>query len=105
MVAEIKGTGAQTLTALDPALRKVGGATPAPSTAAPKDGDVVTLTDLAARLQRLTEAVAQLPEVDQTRVAELKGAIDRGEYRIDDRQVADKLAAFERLLSGGGESR
>ena len=98
MVAEIKGSGPQTLSALDPGLRKIGGATPAAGPAATSDTEVVTLTDLAARLQRLTDAVAQLPVVDQTRVAELKKSIDSGEYRIDDKQVADKVAAFEALL-------
>ncbi len=104
MVTEIKGTGPQNVSALDSALRKVGGpAATAPADAA-KSSDVVTLTDLGARLQQLTDSVAQLPEVDKTRVAELKGAIESGNYRIDDKQVADKLTAFETQVTRGGNA-
>ena len=105
MVAEIKGTGPQSLNTVDTGLRKVGGAATVAATEPAKSSEVVTLTDLAARLQRLTDAVAQLPEVDQARVAELKGAIESGDYRIDDAKIADKLTAFEAQLSRGGPAR
>lgn len=100
MVSEIKGTGPQTtLTALDPSLRKVSGPAEPAGPAAAKEGEVVTLTDFASRLQQLSDSVAQVPEVDHTRVAELKKAIESGEYRVDDKQVADKMASFESLLT------
>jgi flagellar biosynthesis anti-sigma factor FlgM len=105
MVAEIKGTGPQNVSAVDTGLRKVGG----PSAVAPseptKTSEVVTLTDLAARLQHLTDSVAQLPEVDKVRVAELKTPIQSGDYPIDDAKIADKLTAFETQLGRGGEAR
>ncbi len=100
MVSEIKGSGlsnvAQAKATIDNTLRKAGEST-APS-AARSNTEVVTLTDLAARLQRLTESVASLPEVDQMRVAELREQIDSGTYAIDEQQIAEKLAAFEGLL-------
>ena len=105
MVAEIKGTGPQNLNAVDAGVRKLGGSAPSAVAESAQASDVVTLTDLAARLQRLTEAVAQLPDVDQARVAELKNSIESGDYRIDDRQIADKLTAFEAQLGRGGEAR
>ncbi len=105
MVAEIKGTGPQSPNAVDTGLRKVGGAATVAAQAPTQSSEVVTLTDLAARLQRLTDAVAQLPEVDQARVAELRGAIESGDYRIDDAKIADKLTAFEAQLSRGGPAR
>ena len=101
MVSEIKGPGAQSVTSVDTALRKVGGSAQPGGASSIPESEVVTLTDLAARLQRLTEAVDRLPVVDQARVAEFKQAIDNGEYRIDDRQIADKLMAFEALLTRG----
>lgn len=104
MVAEIKGTGAQNVAAVDAGLRKVGGAPAVAPTETPKSSDVVTLTDLAARLQHLTDSVAQLPEVDRVRVAELKTAIESGDYRIDDAKIADKLTAFETQLGRGGQA-
>ena len=104
MVAEIKGTGPQNVSAVDTGLRKVGGPSAVAATEPPKASEVVTLTDLAARLQRLTDSVAQLPEVDKARVAELKGAIESGDYRIDDAKIADKLTAFETQLGRSGQT-
>lgn len=104
MVSEVKGPGSRTVTPLDPAPRKVGG-TPAPGAGQASGGtDVVTLTDLAARLQRLVASVDQLPVVDQAKVAELREAIEGGSYTIDERAIAEKLSAFEALLSGAGKA-
>lgn len=103
MVAEIKGTGAQNVAAVDAGLRKVAGASTVAPAETPKSSEVVTLTDLAARLQSLTDSVAQLPEVDRVRVAELKTAIESGDYRIDDAKIADKLTAFETQLGRSGK--
>ncbi len=105
MVAEIKGTGPQNVSAVDSGLRKLGGPSVVAASEPTQASDVVTLTDLAARLQRLTESVAKLPEVDQTRVAELKTSIESGDYRIDDAKIADKLTAFETQLGRGGQVR
>jgi negative regulator of flagellin synthesis FlgM len=99
MVSEIKGPGAQSVATVDTGLRKAGGTAQSAGASSIPESEVVTLTDLAARLQRLTEAVDRLPVVDQARVAEFKQAIDNGDYRIDDRQIADKLMAFEALLT------
>lgn len=101
MVSEIKGPGPTSVTPLDPAPRKVGDtAAPAPGRAS-GGTDVVTLTDLAARLQRLVASVDQLPVVDQAKVAELREAIESGSYAIDERAIAEKLSAFEALIGSG----
>ncbi|MBX9609089.1 MAG: flagellar biosynthesis anti-sigma factor FlgM [Gammaproteobacteria bacterium] len=104
MVTEIKGTGPQNVSAVDSAVRKVGQTTPTAPAEAPKSSDVVTLTDLGARLTQLTESVAQVPEVDKARVAELKSAIESGSYRIDDKAIADKMTAFETQVGRGGSA-
>lgn len=98
MVSEIKGSGLSNIAqaAAESAVRK-----PKESSvlaAAKGSSEVVTLTDLAARLQRLTESVANLPEVDQARVAALRDQIESGSYAIDEKQIAEKLSAFEGLL-------
>ncbi len=105
MVAEIKGTGPQNIAAVDTGLRKLGGPSAVAASEPTQASDVVTLTDLAARLQSLTDAVAKLPEVDQARVAELKTAIESGDYRIDDAKIADQLTAFEAQLGRGAQAR
>ncbi|MCU0976194.1 MAG: flagellar biosynthesis anti-sigma factor FlgM [Steroidobacteraceae bacterium] len=68
----------------------------APASAA----DRVTLTDSARQLQRLAEAVAAAPDFDPARVAALKDAVNRGEYRPDAQRVADRMIALERELAG-----
>ena len=105
MVAEIKGTGPHNIAAVDAGLRKLGGPAAVATSEPTQASEVVTLTDLAARLQSLTDAVAQLPEVDQVRVAELKTSIESGDYRIDDAKIADQLTAFEAQLGRGGQAR
>ncbi len=60
----------------------------------------VTLTDSARQLQRLAEAVAQSPVVDTAKVATLREAVDRGEYQVDARRVADRMIDLERELVG-----
>lgn len=58
---------------------------------------IVPLNDVVARVQRLTDALRDLPDMDRARVNALHRAIQCGEYAIDDRAVADKLTAFEHL--------
>lgn len=100
MVSNIKGTGAAAPHTIDAPPRQSGRAAnvdPGPQTGA---SDVVTLTDLAARLQKLTDAVRDLPVVDQDRVSAFKDALANGDYAIDEQAIADKLSAFEAELGG-----
>ncbi|MGE0484854.1 MAG: flagellar biosynthesis anti-sigma factor FlgM [Gammaproteobacteria bacterium] len=98
MVSEIKSTGAHVPQAVDTNLRNKVERTGASGASAPAGGDVVTLTDLAGRLQRLSDSVRDLPVVDQARVAELRDQLESGRYQVEDREVADKVAAFEAQL-------
>ncbi len=102
MVSNVKGPTSTVVTPLDQRSIKVGKADTADSVAAAagQQADVVTLTDLAARLQTLTQAVADLPAVDREKVASFRAAIEDGSYAIDSRAVAEKLTQFEALLSG-----
>lgn len=75
-------------------------AAPGRETAGASDTDRVTLTESAQALQRLAEAIAAAPDVDQVRVAALKAAIARGDYRVDASRVADRMIALERELTG-----
>ena len=62
--------------------------------------DSVTLTDGAVRLQKLARAVADAPATDAGRVASVKAAVTRGEYRINPEKEADKILQAERELIG-----
>jgi len=108
MVADIKGSGgagiAHTTATPEPSVRPLPGAATGTDTRPADPTEVVTLTDLAARLQRLTEAVASVPVVDQAKVHALREAIESGQYRISERDIADKLSALEALLDGASKA-
>jgi negative regulator of flagellin synthesis FlgM len=63
--------------------------------AAPAASDSVSLTDSAARLRKLENSLADLPEVDSERVATIQRAIADGSYQVDAGRIADKLLNFE----------
>ena len=96
MVSEIKGTGTSAAPRVDAGVRRSD--TPGKAGNASGPTEVVTLTDLAARLQQLSDAVRDLPVVDQARVAEFREAVESGDYRLNERQIAEKLASFEAML-------
>lgn len=58
----------------------------------------VQLTDSALRLAALERALADVPEVDMKRVAEMRDAIESGRYAVDARKLADKLVELEQAL-------
>ncbi len=58
-------------------------------------GDTVSLTDMASRLQSLEHKLASQPDVDQAHVNRVRDAITSGEYRVDPDRIADKMMDFE----------
>jgi flagellar biosynthesis anti-sigma factor FlgM len=51
-------------------------------------------------MEEATKLAAQTPEVREKLVAELKSKIDRGEYKVDPRKVAEKMVdrGFVKIL-------
>lgn len=98
MVSEVKGPSVSNIANLQ-ATQNSNAQAPASSAANGSPDDPVTLTDLGTRLQKLTEAVASLPVVDQQRVAELRQAVESGSYQVDSKEVAKKLTEIESLLT------
>ena len=79
--------------------RKVSGDTRATGGAAPSrapTNDTVELTSSAQLLERLEKSLASLPDVDSARVAEVKAAIENGEYQIDADAIAAAMIRLER---------
>lgn len=104
MVAEVNGPGASVVTVLNSAAVKAE--KPVSQVAKPNDTgleDVVQLTDLGTRLQELTQAVEGVPEVDRTRVEQLRQAVADGTYQVEPDAIADRLIAMENLLGAGQE--
>jgi negative regulator of flagellin synthesis FlgM len=92
-VAPVKGSNSNGVV-----TDKSQGEAAAASAADSKAGDTVTLTNSARSLQKIEEAVAKTPVVNQAKVAAVKQAISNGTYQIDAGRVADKLLQFERGL-------
>lgn len=107
MVTEVNNsTNSSAVTALSGAAAKlektVAPVTPPPAAAG--NQDVVELTGLGSRLQELTQAVAEVPEVDKARVAQVRQALTDGSYQVEPEAVADKLLAMENLLGSARKS-
>ncbi len=85
-------------TALKPSGKSaVGGAgtQAAQSSVTPVQGDKVSMTSEAARLQKIEEQLSAVPAVNSQKVAEIKAAIANGSFTIDPQAIASKLIAYE----------
>ena len=60
--------------------------------------DTVNLTSSAKLLERLDKTLASLPAVDAGRVAEIKQAIENGDYHIDADAIAEAMIRLDRSL-------
>lgn len=58
--------------------------------------DTVNLTSSAKLLERLDKTLASLPAVDSQRVAEIKTAIENGDYHIDTDAIAEAMIRLDR---------
>ncbi len=63
--------------------------------------DTVSFSETAVRVGRLGVAMNDTPVVDVERVEKAKQAILDGTYQVNPTRIAEKLAAFDRLLAGG----
>lgn len=73
-------------------------ATPAPATAARAASDSVSLSQSAQAIKALEDKMQKLPDVDEKRVAQIKAALESGQYKVDDLVVADKLLNLDSLF-------
>lgn len=58
--------------------------------------DTVALTSGAQLLERLEKSLETLPAIDSQRVAEVRSAIENGDYEIDAQAIADAMIRLER---------
>ncbi|MGB7903141.1 MAG: flagellar biosynthesis anti-sigma factor FlgM [Steroidobacteraceae bacterium] len=83
---------------IGPAERSTGpgrGTTEAREPRGSASGDSVRLTATAQELRAATEALAGVPASDPQRVAAVKTAIERGEYKPDPAKIASQLLKME----------
>lgn len=64
--------------------------------------DTISLTEVAVRLGKLENPMANLPVVDTQRIEKIKQAIDNGSYEVDPARIADKLMQFEHIQKPEG---
>jgi negative regulator of flagellin synthesis FlgM len=62
-------------------------------------GETVELTSGARLLQRLDKTLAEVPEIDSSRVEAVKTAIASGEYQIDAQKIADAILRSDQTLN------
>ena len=55
--------------------------------------DTVQLSDQAQDIARIQRALAQLPEIDEARVKEIRDQIANGTYTVDVEALAEKILA------------
>ncbi len=60
--------------------------------------DTVQISSQAADLRGLEAHISQLPDVDTSRVTELRNQIANGQYQINYSELADKILGFENDL-------
>jgi negative regulator of flagellin synthesis FlgM len=92
-LAPSKGSSTGSVAAADKAPTDAPAASPSAQT-----GDQVTFTTSARSLQKLSDAIAQTPVVDATKVASIKQALSGGTYAINASSIADKMLQAERGL-------
>lgn len=66
-------------------------------TDAPRDG--VKLTDTATNLKRIEAKLAEIPEVDQSRVDEVRQRLQSESYEIDHDKLAQKMLRLDQDLA------
>lgn len=71
------------------------GAAGSSAPAAAASGDSLKLTGDAVLLQKLERAVAEAPDFDGGRVAELRLALSQGSYKVDPEAIAARLVRME----------
>ncbi len=82
-------------------VTRAGDTSQAPAEAAVAGGSPVQITDQARQLAALEQAVQSLPIVNESRVSEVRLAIEEGRYQISPERIADKLLRAEQELSQG----
>ena len=69
-----------------------------PSALSVQSSDKVTLTSEARAMQSAQVALANTPQVDTTRVQNIKLSLSQGTYQIDSTRVANQMMSFESSL-------
>ena len=70
----------------------------AESAGAAKDSGAVQITGQARQLAALEQAIKAMPVVNESRVTEVRQAIEEGRYHVDPERIAEKLLRMNQDL-------
>ena len=68
------------------------------STRDAQSGDSVSISNTAQTLAKIEAKLAQVPDVDEAKVNEIRAALDKGTYSIDFSAIADGMLSHDQLL-------
>jgi negative regulator of flagellin synthesis FlgM len=83
----------------DKSVSRTGDGSAAPVETSATGSSPVQITDQARQLASLEHAVNSLPVVNESRVAEIRLALEEGRYQVNAERIADKLLRTENELS------
>lgn len=63
------------------------------ATSSQNDADSVSLSPTAQSIAKIEAHIAQTPDIDTAKVAEIKTELEAGTYQIDDNAIAEKILA------------
>ncbi|ABZ75989.1 anti-sigma-28 factor, FlgM [Shewanella halifaxensis HAW-EB4] len=100
MAIDIKQINPHTNTRIGTGSNAKNAAVQTPATPAPtiQKSDSVSITAQAQQIQNVQTKMADMPEIDQKKVDEIKAAIAEGRYKIDPEKLATNIANFENEL-------
>lgn len=71
----------------------------APDTSKATSSDSVTFTTTASEMLKLEESLANIPDIDNSRVDAIKASIAEGKYQIDPDKIVNNLLSIEKDLN------
>lgn len=84
----------------DATSRPASTAADQPRTTASSGGDSVNLSDRAKALKQAEQQLANQPEVDDAKVAQIRQALEDGTYKVDAKQLAQKMLDMDKSIFG-----
>lgn len=57
--------------------------------------DKVSLTNTAEKLKALEKQLSQEPPVNEQKIAQVRAALENGDYQLDPEKIAEKILNFE----------
>lgn len=71
-----------------------------PRTTASSGGDSVNLSDRAKSLKQAEQQLSSQPEIDDAKVAQIRQALEDGTYKVDAKQLAQKMLDLDKSIFG-----